>query len=86
MKINWKVRIKNPYFWIGIFGVIMAGMGVSPEMFTSWDMILTQLKELFGNPYLLGSIIFSVIGVIFDPTTKGLCDSQQARTYEKPRE
>jgi len=85
MKINWKVRAKNAYFWLGIFGVIFAGLGVGPETFTSWDMVLIQAKELFGNPYLLGSIIVSVIGLIVDPTTKGLSDSEQAMTYEKPR-
>ena len=27
MKINWKVRIKNPYFWVGLLGVILSAMG-----------------------------------------------------------
>lgn len=63
MKVDWKARMVSPYFWIGIFGVIMTALGVTPELFTSWDAVITQGKALFGNPYLLGSMIAAVIGV-----------------------
>lgn len=86
MKINWKVRMKNPYFWIGLLGVILAAMDVTPEMFTSWAVLVAQGKALFGNPYLLGSVVVAVLGVVFDPTTKGISDSDQAMTYQKPKE
>lgn len=74
MKIDWKLRIKNPYFWLGIGGVILTAMGAKPEMFTSWVVLMEQLKMLFGNPFLLGSVVVAVIGVLCDPTTKGIGD------------
>ncbi|MDD4843543.1 MAG: phage holin [Anaerotignum sp.] len=86
MKINWKVRLKNPYFWIGLFGVIMASLGAKPEDFTSWALVWEELKNVAGNPFLLISVIMAVIGVVTDPTTKGICDSKQALCYTKPRE
>ena len=84
MKINWKVRVKNPYFWIGLVGVIMTAMGVSPEMFTSWSAVGNQLLEFVSNPFMIGSVIVAVIGVLVDPTTTGLSDSTRALSYDEP--
>ena len=85
MKINWKVRIKNPWFWVALVGVILTAMGISPETFTSWGAVWDAIKALFMNPYLLGCVILSVLGVFIDPTTKGVSDSDQAMTYTEPK-
>ena len=84
MKINWKVRVKNPYFWIGLVGVILTAMGVSPEMFTSWSAVGNQLLEFISNPFMIGSVIVAVLGVLVDPTTTGLSDSTRALSYDEP--
>lgn len=86
MKINIPVRMKNPWFWVGLVGVILSAMGVSPEMFTSWEAVGTAIRELVGNPYMLGCVAMAILGVVTDPTTKGVCDSKLAMTYEKPKE
>jgi phi LC3 family holin len=85
MKVNFKVRAKNPYFWIGLVGVILAAMGVDASMFTSWGAVWDALVGLVTNPFMLGSVIIAVIGVLVDPTTKGIADSSQALTYDKPK-
>ena len=85
MKINIPVRMKNIWFWISLMGVILTAMGVSPETFTSWDAVIQAIKDLFGNPFMLGSVSVAVIGVFNDPTTSGLNDSKQALGYEKPK-
>lgn len=85
MKTNLKVRIKNPWFWIGLIGVILTAMGVSPEMLTSWDILWNNLVELVKNPFLIGSVIIAILGVFVDPTTAGVGDSAQAMTYTKPK-
>lgn len=83
--INWKVRIKNPYFWLGIVGVLFTAMGINYEALTTWDILIQHFKELVGNPYMIVSIILSVIGVINDPTTAGLKDSENALNYTEPK-
>lgn len=83
--INWKVRVKNPYFWIGLIAVILAAVGVSPECLTSWAILWEKIIGLLGNPFAIGCTIVAVIGYVNDPTTKGLKDSQLARTYDAPR-
>lgn len=86
MKINWKVRAKNPYFWAGLVAVILAAVGVSPESLTSWDILAAQIMELLSNPFAIGCVIMGVIGYINDPTTATLADSDLALTYDKPKE
>ncbi len=69
-------RYKNPWFWIGLLGVILTAMGVNPEMFTSWAVVWQTLKELVSNPFMLVSVAMAVLGVFVEPTTKGLRDGE----------
>ena len=84
MKINFPVRFKNPWFWVGMCGTVLTAMGVSPEMFTSWGLVWEAVVNLFGNPFMLGSVILAVLGVFVDPTTAGIGDSTRALTYKNP--
>ena len=83
-KINMPVRVKNPWFWVSLVGVVLTAMGVSPEMLTSWDAVITAFKDLITNPFLLGTTAIAVLGVFVDPTTKSLGDSDRALTYTCP--
>ena len=85
MNINLTVRVKNPWFWISLVGVILTAMGVSPEMLTSWEAVVNAFIELVRNPYMLGSVVVAVLGVFIDPTTKGVKDSEQAMSYTEPK-
>lgn len=85
MKLNWKVRIKNPYFWLGLVAVILAAVGVSPESLTSWSILYAQIRALLSNPFAVSCVIVAVLGYINDPTTSGLSDSRQAMGYKTPR-
>lgn len=84
MKINIPVRFKNPWFWIGLFGVILSAMGVSPDMFTSWSAVWGAIVNLVSNPFMLGSVVLAVMGVFIDPTTAGIGDSTRAMSYKNP--
>lgn len=86
--INWKVRIKNPIFWVQIAVAIvlpiLAYLGLSWEDMTSWTALGGIFLEAVKNPVILASVIVSVWNAVNDPTTKGLADSVRAMTYEKP--
>lgn len=84
MKINFLVRSKNPWFWVGLCGTILAAMGVSPEMFTSWDAVWEAVVNMVSNPYMLVSVVLAVLGVFVDPTTSGISDSKRALSYKSP--
>ena len=84
MKINIPVRFKNPWFWIGLIGVILSAMGVSPDMFTSWGAVWQAIVNLVSNPFMLGSVVLAILGVFVDPTTAGIRDSNRALSYKSP--
>ena len=84
MKINIPVRFKNPWFWVGLCGTILTAMGVSPEMFTSWDAVWEAVVNMVSNPYMLISVVLAVLGVFVDPTTSGISDSKRALSYKSP--
>ena len=85
MKINIPVRFKNPWFWVGLGGVILTAMGINPETFTSWSAVKDQALALVGNPFMLVSVLLAVLGVFIDPTTSGVNDSEQAMEYTYPK-
>ena len=84
MKINIPVRLKNPWFWVGLCGTILTAMGVSPEMFTSWGAVWEAVVNLINNPFMLVSVVLAVLGVFVDPTTAGIYDSKRALSYKSP--
>ena len=86
--INWKVRAKNPLFWVqvilAVLMPILAYMGLTVEDLTSWAILGATLLEAVKNPYVLGLVVVSVWNAINDPTTEGVQDSNLAMTYIKP--
>lgn len=89
MKINWKVRFKNPVFianlLLAIFVPILAYFGLKWEDMTTWAALGGILLEAIQNPVVVVAVIVSVWNAVNDPTTAGLGDSSQALTYEKPK-
>ena len=84
LKLNIPVRMRNWAFWLGLGATIMTAMNVSPEMFTSWDLLWNELVALFNNPFRLGCVVIAIVGVMTDPTTPGIGDSSRALKYTKP--
>lgn len=83
-KMNIPVRMRNWAFWLGLGATILAAMNVSPEMFTSWELLWAEVVALFSNPFRLGCVFIAIMGVLTDPTTPGIGDSTRALGYTKP--
>lgn len=84
-RVNLSVRLKNPWFWVGLMGVILSAAGADPAMFTSWQLVWQAIRQMFTNPYQLAAVLLAVLGVFVDPTTEGICDSEQALRYSRPK-
>ena len=72
-----------------ILSPVLAYLGLGFEDLTTWDSVANVFQQFFTNPYLIGTVVMAVlsfIGVLTDPTTKGVADSEQAMGYEKPKE
>lgn len=89
MKINWKVRFKNPLFIgqliMAIILPILAYGGLTVQDLTTWEALWQMLKEAILNPYVLGLVAISVWNAVNDPTTAGVSDSEKAMTYTVPK-
>ena len=70
--MNWKVRMRNPWFWVGIVSAVVSALRVDVNALTSWGAVQ------------LGTLCLTVLSVFIDPTTAGLGDSARALTYRKP--
>lgn len=82
--INWKVRIKNKAFWVAIIPAVLllaqqlcALFGVEIDV----SGVGEQLVSIAGTAFA----ILALLGVVTDPTTKGIGDSEQAMGYDKPK-
>lgn len=81
MKLNWKVRFKNKV-WLGSFLSLIVGFVYS--MLALFDVFPAVTQNLVAQ--LLNQVLtfLGLIGVIVDPTTAGLSDSERAMGYEEP--
>ena len=89
MKINWKVRFKNPYFYVALILAIVAPVGtyfgINAEDLTSWPMVWDVTKQAILNPYVVVTVVVSVATFLIDPTTRGISDSNRAMRYDEPK-
>ena len=90
MKINWKVRFKNPLFYaqiiLSVLTPILTYLGLTATDLTTWAKLGEVLLQAVSNPYVLTLTFISVYNALVDPTTKGFGDSEQALTYTKPKQ
>lgn len=85
MNMNIRVRVRNPWFWVGVLSVAITAIGVDPQTFTSWAAVWEGIKAVLSNPVQLVTMCLAVLSVFIDPTTAGLSDSEKALTYDAPR-
>lgn len=88
MMINWKVRVKNPVFWVqmalAIGAPMLAGVGLQWEQVTDWPTLGRAIVAAVSSPTILLTMAVAAWGVINDPTTKGLSDGNVAMQYVAP--
>lgn len=68
MNINWKARLQNKAFWVALASAVVLltqqlGFNIFPD---NWTEILNSI---------LG--IFTIFGIVIDPSTQGISDSQE---------
>ena len=90
MNINWQVRLRNPLWWaqvvVAVVMPLIIGMGYEWQDMTSWATLGSTLWAALGNPVVVVTMLTSLWAVVMDPTTKGYGDSEQAMTYERPKD
>lgn len=81
MQINWKLRLQNKTTLIAlsvaviaVIYQVLAVLGITPSMTQN---VLTDAVMLIIDA-------LTALGVVVDPTTKGISDSNNAMTYGQP--
>jgi phi LC3 family holin len=81
MKVNWKVRFKNKT-WLTMFVSLIVGFCFSMlELFDVYPSITENMVMKIASEVLT---FLGLIGVLVDPTTAGISDSQRALSYNEP--
>lgn len=84
MKINWGVRFRNKNFWMAAVPAVI--------------LLIQVVAAVFGHEFDFGDIgnrlmdvvnavfaLLAILGIVTDPTTSGLSDSNQAMEYVEPK-
>lgn len=81
--INWTVRIKNKQFWLALIPavlllvqVVAAVFGYTLDLGELGNRLLDVVNALFA--------VLVILGVVTDPTTDGVGDSERAMGYDRP--
>jgi phi LC3 family holin len=85
MKINWLVRIKNKNFWIALIPALLLLIQVVASVF-GFTLDIGDMGNKLLAVVNAAFAVLSILGIVTDPTTKGISDSEQALTYNKPKE
>lgn len=83
--INWKIRAKNKTFWLALVPAFLLLIQAVAQVFNV-SLDFTNLNKDLLNVINALFVVLTILGVVTDPTTKGLSDSTQALTYSKPKE
>ena len=82
--INWKVRIKNKYFWLAIIPAVLILIKAVAAVF-GYTLDLSDLNQKLLEVVEAVFVCLSILGIVNDPTTEGIDDSKLAMTYEEPK-
>ena len=83
MKMNWKVRFRNKT-WLSMFISLIVGFVFN--ILKMFDIVPVITENMVLN--IVGQVLtlLGLLGVLIDPTTAGINDSNRAMTYEEPWE
>ena len=84
MKINWNVRIKNKVFWSAFIPAVLILVqavanvfGLTIDLGDLGNKLLAVVESVF--------VLLAILGIVTDPTTEGVSDSEQALAYLIPK-
>ena len=80
--INWKVRFANKTFWLSLVPAVLLLVQVTAAVF-GYTLDLGELGNRLVAVVNALFAVLTILGVVADPTTKGLSDSVRAMGYDK---
>ena len=83
MKINWIVRIKNKAFWLAVIPAAALVVQAVAALFGYTINLETWVGKLQAVVNAVFALL-AILGIVIDPTTDGVGDSNRALGYAEP--
>jgi len=80
MNINWKIRLHSKTFWISMTSLLLV---LANQVAAIFGVDISIYNEQITSLVETVLAILGLIGVVVDPTTRGLSDSERALSYEE---
>ena len=83
--INWKVRFRHKTFWTSLLPLLILTVQNLARVFGFEIDLGDKTNEIMAAVTPMLSAL-TLLGIVVDPTTKGIGDSERALSYDKPYE
>lgn len=83
--INWNVRLRNKGFVVALVSALIVAVQMVFKMLgfhLNLNGFSANVIDVINSIF----VVLTILGVVTDPTTQGISDSEQALTYDKPKE
>lgn len=75
-KINWMVRFKSKAFWLALIpALFLLIQAIGAPFGYDWDFVI--LNQQLAAVVNAAFAVLAIVGVVADPTTDGLTDSER---------
>jgi len=83
--INWKVRFKNKNFWLSVIPALALVIQSVAMVFNIKIDLSVMVQRIIAVVNAVFALLV-ILGVVVDPTTAGIGDSERALKYTEPWE
>ena len=81
--MNWKLRLQNKTTLVTLIASLLA---LVYQVLGIFGVVPAVSEEQIMNAVMMIINLLCILGIVVDPTTKGVADSTQAMNYDKPKE
>ena len=81
MRINWKLRLQNK---TTLLAIITLAISIVYQILHTFGVIPSIEQQSIVNIVTMIVDLLALLGIVVDPTTKGIGDSERAMHYTEP--
>ena len=79
-------KLRNPYFYISVIGLIFSAAGVDFNSLTSWHLLGKALLDILNNPVSTLAVITALTGIWMDNGDYAPKIKKQNKNTQKPKD
>ena len=79
-------KLRNPYFYISVIGLIFSAAGVDFNSLTSWHLLGKALLDILNNPVSTLAVITALTGIWMDNGDYTPKAKKQNKNTQKPKD